>query len=605
MQKLLLLPLVFLSAFLFAQPSGYQPGTQVPWIFNGRPHGYFKAAGNGERHILISFTGDGETDTSNYQWQAPQKWLNDNTTNWDGRTVRAAGDTIVWEVFTIPNNSGYWLPNYAADITYFFQHIAAIDTSDHSKIHMEGLSGGVGRMWGFMVNDQGHNSPYRNVFGTTISQSCSYLGVLSQIHQFSPGRRHWVWHGLADENTGTPPIASQGLYDSLQGYKRLTFQAGGTHSGNTWDSCMTLRGTDTNTNRWLWMVATASAPPPVTDTGGPSGYVAGTQVCWTYNGRQHGYFRAAGSGEKHILISFTGDGSADCSNYQTDAPQKWLNDSTTNWDGRTVRGPGDTIRWEVLTIPNNSGYWLPNYASDINYFFQHIMNVDTSDHSKIHMEGLDGGVGRMWGFLVNDQDHNSPYRKVFSTTISQSCTWVGVLPQIRVYSAGTRNWVWYGTADANGNTPPAASVQLYDSLLGVKRITAQAGGTHGASTWDSCMSLAGSDTNSSRWLWMIKTGSGARFAGSGGNVAPPLISNSKAVLFPNPARNAVIIDLPLLPSASAYRLTVTDISGRVHKVIYGIRNNHYQLNISGLSKGIYILQVDGGNYKLRQKLVKE
>lgn len=97
-----------------AQPAGYVPGTQVCWNFNGRDHGYFKAAGNGEGHILISFTSDGETNCSNYQGQAPQKWLNDAGLNWDGRTVRAPGDTVVWEVLTIPNTSGTFMGCFRA-----------------------------------------------------------------------------------------------------------------------------------------------------------------------------------------------------------------------------------------------------------------------------------------------------------------------------------------------------------------------------------------------------------------------------------------------------------------------------------------------------------
>src|ERR1051325_771562 len=105
-KRVLLFTTIFFSCILFShtlwsQPGGYTPDTQVCWNFNGRDHGYFKAAGNGERHILISFNGDGETSCSNYQAIVPQRFLNDNGENWDGRTVRAPGDTIVWEVFTL------------------------------------------------------------------------------------------------------------------------------------------------------------------------------------------------------------------------------------------------------------------------------------------------------------------------------------------------------------------------------------------------------------------------------------------------------------------------------------------------------------------------
>src|SRR5688572_10120651 len=125
---------LFLTLFLFtcffitnAQPDNYVPGTQVCWNFNGRPHGYFKAAGNGERHILLSFTGNGEVGCDvfgNFQNQSPQKLLKDDGVDeWDGRTVRAPGDTIVWEVLTIANTSNNWMGAYASDIDFFFANI--------------------------------------------------------------------------------------------------------------------------------------------------------------------------------------------------------------------------------------------------------------------------------------------------------------------------------------------------------------------------------------------------------------------------------------------------------------------------------------------------
>src|ERR1051325_3758306 len=63
-------------------------------------------------------------------------------------------------------------------------------------------------------------------------------------------------------------------------------------------------------------------------------------------------------------------------------------DAGINWDGRTVRAPGDTVIWEVLTIANTHDNWMAVYADDINYFFAHICPIDTSDHSKFHIKGL-------------------------------------------------------------------------------------------------------------------------------------------------------------------------------------------------------------------------
>lgn len=149
---------------------------------------------------------------------------------------------------------------YADDINYFFEHITA-DTSNHGRFHAEGKGpGGINRMWGYLVNAQSHNSPYRNIFSTTISQSTPFLGsssLLPLINTWSAGRRHWVWYGTAD--AGSPPAASQQLYDTLRGTKTLTAQIGGTAGAGTWDSCLSFRGTTINTNRWLWMVSGSSA----------------------------------------------------------------------------------------------------------------------------------------------------------------------------------------------------------------------------------------------------------------------------------------------------------------------------------------------------------
>ena len=42
----------------------------------------------------------------------------------NGDRVRAPGDIVVYEVLVIPNNLGMYMPDHAADISYFFAHIA-------------------------------------------------------------------------------------------------------------------------------------------------------------------------------------------------------------------------------------------------------------------------------------------------------------------------------------------------------------------------------------------------------------------------------------------------------------------------------------------------
>jgi Secretion system C-terminal sorting domain len=265
MKNILFIIHLLYASITYSQPSGYIPGTQVCWNFNGRDHGYFRSASTtGEKHILITFTGDGEINCSNYQNQAPQKWLNDSGRDWDGNTTKTNGTIVNWEIFTLPKNADYNIPIYATDIDYFFNAIGLTNTNQSNNIHIQGLSGGVGRMWGYMTNQNNHNSVYRNVFSTTISMSGVNLGNTNNvITNYSIGRRHWVWHGLADANGGTPVVASQTLHDNYLCAtcdKQLTLQPGGTHSSNTWDVTLALpiAGDTRQNNRWLWMVEPAT-----------------------------------------------------------------------------------------------------------------------------------------------------------------------------------------------------------------------------------------------------------------------------------------------------------------------------------------------------------
>jgi hypothetical protein len=284
------------------------------------------------------------------------------------------------------------------------------------------------------------------------------------------------------------------------------------------------------------------------------------------------------------------------------APQKWL---PNTWNGKTVRAPGDTIIWEILTILNTNNNSLGAYAADIDTFFKRIAPIDTSNHSRFHMEAKGpGGINRMWGYLVNAQSHNSRYRNIFSTTISQSTPYLGstsLLPLIRPWSAGRRHWVWYGTADAG--SPPAASQQLYDTLQGTKTLTAQAGGTTGAGTWDSCLSLRGTTVATNRWLWMVSNSGSAKISTvfPVENTTP--VNATRIHVYPNPAQNKVMVTMTGL--TSDYRIIVTDLLGRRQQVINHVKQQNYLLDISRLQRGVYFIQIESGNERFQQKLMKE
>lgn len=614
MTRIIFIPLLLLCTVVCAQPAGYVPGTQVCWPIHGFDHGYFKAAGNGERHILLAFTGYGEKSCLNYQHTAPTNLLDDLGLNWDGRTVRAPGDTIVWEVLTVPNYAEMWIPDYARNIDSFFKNIASIDTSDHSRFHIAGLSHGVGRFWNYLDNKNNHNSPYRHIFSTTISLSGQQQDS-NVIKRASQNRRNWVWVG-EDDYGQTSPGVNLYNYNYMARPKSWTLQLStpthtAEHNWVTWDSCWSIKGTDSAHNRWIWMVTQpdTTTPTPICPiSGGPANYVAATQVPWVFNGRQHGYFRAAGCGERHILIAFTGNSITDTTNYQLYSPQKLLEDAGINWNGRTVRAPGDTVVWEVLTIANTSNNWLQDYSNDINYFLEHIEAIDTSDHNLFHIAGVGHGANRMWGYLTNDQNNYSPYRHIFSTTISVSATWFNIYPKISDYSAGKRHWVWHGSLDSSGSTPPSVATSLYNALNGDKRVTLQSNGGHNAITWDSCFSRAGADTSNNRWLWMvIPPASGLRsFVNSPAPaqkaVADVIEGNSELKAWPNPATGTARLTWKG-KTGIAYRITVSDRAGRLRKTNTGIRGHQHTLDLSGLDKGLHFVQIEGGGEKFMLKLI--
>ncbi|WP_295127671.1 T9SS type A sorting domain-containing protein [uncultured Chitinophaga sp.] len=573
-------------------PKNYVPGTLAMWYFNGTEHAYFKAAGNGERHILVAFTGDSLTGFNNYKVEAPQKLFEDAGINWDGRTVRAPGDTVVWEVLTIPHTAS------DSDVDYFLSHIAPINTAESWRFHLVGQGAGAERIWGFLST--GNNA---DIFSTTISMSPEYYDGY-RAHTYSYGKRNWVWYGTDD--TYMLPWKSTQLYDDLQGEKHITGIPGG-HQSSVWDSCLSLSGTTISTNRWLWMVSRDTPTITVCDYGGgPAGYVPGTQVNWRFNGRDHGYFRSAVCGERHVLVVFQGDMAYDSTNYQLESPQKMLNDLGINWDGSTITPAGDTISWEVFAVPYNSGYWLPNYATDINHYFANVVGLDTSDHSRFHIAGVSGGVGRMWGFIRNDQSHNSPYRGIYSTTISVATAWFGDYTPLAAASAGRRNWIWHGADDVSGTNPPAASTALFNALSGEKRLTFQAGAGHDYVTVDSVFSLVGTDSSDNRWIWMVLPPEGGSLLRIGDEQAYKATSATpkRINLYPNPVASKLYVDLRSLPAAN-YRIAIADINGRLHKAENGVKNVLYQADVSGLKAGVYILTVEGGGTREQRKFIKE
>jgi hypothetical protein len=242
----------------------------------------------------------------------------------------------------------------------------------------------------------------------------------------------------------------------------------------------------------------------------PVGYTEGTQVCWTFSGRGHGYFRAVGwnASTDHILIFFGGDGQTDCTNYDGMQPGLFLRDGAggSNWDGVTnlpAEVGGGSRKWLVF-IMTAHGNQPDVYAADVTTFLNTVgVTIDASMSGRIHYGGGSGGPGRANSFF--NEVPSNPYRTFHSTGIWMSTTLYTVSA-----NSPTRNYCWYGDADANPGTPPSFTINVYNQLPGVdnvdKYLGVTSGGTHSNSTWGACFQISGTTYSDNRWIWMIVEG---------------------------------------------------------------------------------------------------
>lgn len=254
MKKLITILLLLASVFAVAQPGGYVAGTQVSWNPNGRDMGYFKPVGwNASVDLTMAFfSGDGETNSSNYQNNAMAKWFRDLGIDSSGTIYLPGGSTKKIALISINNTSGYWMPDYAADIATGLQALGT-DTSAHDRMFIGALSGGVGRGYGYLSNDQSHNSPYRRCFtgglfasGTSVDSVTANATSLLKVY---------IWSGGASDN-GVQNYHNNmlNLYNYLHGTKRIGSTSGGGHSSTTWDDFFNITGADSSTNRFIWLL---------------------------------------------------------------------------------------------------------------------------------------------------------------------------------------------------------------------------------------------------------------------------------------------------------------------------------------------------------------
>lgn len=70
--------------------------------------------------------------------------------------------------------------------------------------------------------------------------------------------------------------------------------------------------------------------------------------------------------------------------------------------------------------------------------------------------------------------------------------------------------------------------------------------------------------------------------------------NNNLKIYPNPFNDKTIIEFQN-PSSEPFRLTLTDLSGKVVRIVDNITDSIYELDREGLSKGFYFIELRGGN----------
>jgi hypothetical protein len=81
------------------------------------------------------------------------------------------------------------------------------------------------------------------------------------------------------------------------------------------------------------------------------------------------------------------------------------------------------------------------------------------------------------------------------------------------------------------------------------------------------------------------------------------IAPSNINLYPNPANGMVFIYNNKALPAEKYTITLTDVTGRTVSSERYQGDGPYKLNIEGLSKGLYMVIVNGKNSVVTKKLI--
>lgn len=76
-------------------------------------------------------------------------------------------------------------------------------------------------------------------------------------------------------------------------------------------------------------------------------------------------------------------------------------------------------------------------------------------------------------------------------------------------------------------------------------------------------------------------------------------------MYPNPAQQKVMLDLPGISMENKATITIFDLSGKMVKTIENVDSESYEMDLQGLSKGMYVVHVSSAREIFSGKLIKE
>jgi len=241
----------------------------------------------------------------------------------------------------------------------------------------------------------------------------------------------------------------------------------------------------------------------------PGGYTPGTQVCWPFSGRAHGYFMSVDFDPNtgHVFVFGAGVSQTNCSNYDGMQPGLFFRDGAggSNWNSVVTLPDGLGTRNWAFFIMTNQGNQPNVYRDDINTFLEGLGGdlEQMRDEGRLHIGGGSAGVGNMQAYLSAP---SNPYATYFATGIWMTSTLTTASANIP-----PKNYCWYAEDD-EGITDPAWTINFFNQCPGAEDVDKflgfTAGGDHSNTTWGDCMNISGTTLEDSRWIWMIMYGEG-------------------------------------------------------------------------------------------------